>query len=55
MTQAWWSAHWPWMKRQIPLHETLLPLDPAPRRRQPWLEMKAALMLAIGPGKPKDQ
>jgi hypothetical protein len=37
--------------KRPPLKKYLLPEDPGPKRRKSWQEIKAALMLALGPGK----
>lgn len=53
MTQAWWSANWPWLKKPVALSDKLISVEAAPHRKS-WQEMKAALMLAIGPSSPKE-
>lgn len=49
MKAAWYSGSVQPLVKPPPLSDMLLPEDAAPKRRQTWQEMKAALMLAMPP------
>lgn len=51
METSFRAALAPHMKTTPKLRDLLIPDEEAPRRRQSWQEMKAALMLAIPPKK----
>tara|TARA_R110000868_G_scaffold17418_1_gene76546 strand:+ start:790 stop:1086 length:297 start_codon:yes stop_codon:yes gene_type:complete len=51
METSFYAAIVPHMKKTPKLRDFLIPDDEAPKRRQSWQEMKAALMLAIPPKK----
>ena len=51
METAYYAALVPHMKTVPKLKELMLPDDDAPRRRQSWQEIKAALMLIMPPKK----
>lgn len=53
MTQAWYTAAIPLMKKPPALKDLLVPEDAAPKRRKSAAELKAALMFALGAPKPK--
>lgn len=53
MTQAYWTAVIPHQKKPIALKDLLVDIDNRPKSRKPWQELKAVLMLAIGPGNPQ--
>jgi len=48
MEQAYVTAMLPNMKNPPKLDELLIDVDAAPRRKQGWQEIKAALQLALG-------
>lgn len=51
MTAMWYGAALVFAKERPPLTKFLIPEDPRPKKARPWQEIKAKLMLALGPGK----
>lgn len=47
MTQAWWSANWPWLKSPPTLKDVLAQEARQSRQITDWRAIKAALMVAL--------